>query len=643
MTQIFRHRKILIITVFTVIIAFMIAFAAIWLLYQNARQDMYNRLNDIAVNEKVSIEIWTNVYQKNEEEIIAHLRLEKKNGAVIGRSGEIVIARPANDSLEFIISRKMEIYRIPVNYSLATPMQRAINHESGYLIGRDYEGYKVYAAYTFVEKINWGIVAKIPVAEVNRPYFVSISIVFFLTLLLVTFLSYLLIKTTNPILDKLLNNERLLIAARENAEASEKVVRMQKDEIEFNNARLESLLKISQYSTSSIQDLLDYALNEAIKLTGSKIGYIYFYEEKTKQFILNTWSKEVMNECRVQNPETVYDLDKTGCWGEAVRQRKPIIINDYEAENHLKKGLPEGHVTLKTFMTVPIFVGTSIVAVAGLANKQNGYDNADTVQLTLLMDSVWKIAHRIYMEIDLRNANDKLKELNATKDKFFSIISHDLKSPFTSLLGITEVLLENHRTLKPDEIEEYFSHLNEASKSTLELLDNLLTWAQSQTGRLELSQSKVNLKVLTTDITRLLQTFARDKKIMLINTIDKDIWVWADPNMLTTVLRNLIQNAVKYTRSKGSVTIGVTVIKEFAEIWVADTGIGMTDKGLNSLFRIGENVSMPGTNNERGTGLGLILCRDFVEKHGGTIRAESETGMGSRFYFTMPLYTRQAT
>lgn len=604
---------------------------------------MYNRLNDIAVNEKVSIEIWTNVYQKNEEEIIAHLRLEKKNGAVIGRSGEIVIARPANDSLEFIISRKMEIYRIPVNYSLATPMQRAINHESGYLIGRDYEGYKVYAAYTFVEKINWGIVAKIPVAEVNRPYFVSISIVFFLTLLLVTFLSYLLIKTTNPILDKLLNNERLLIAARENAEASEKVVRMQKDEIEFNNARLESLLKISQYSTSSIQDLLDYALNEAIKLTGSKIGYIYFYEEKTKQFILNTWSKEVMNECRVQNPETVYDLDKTGCWGEAVRQRKPIIINDYEAENHLKKGLPEGHVTLKTFMTVPIFVGTSIVAVAGLANKQNGYDNADTVQLTLLMDSVWKIAHRIYMEIDLRNANDKLKELNATKDKFFSIISHDLKSPFTSLLGITEVLLENHRTLKPDEIEEYFSHLNEASKSTLELLDNLLTWAQSQTGRLELSQSKVNLKVLTTDITRLLQTFARDKKIMLINTIDKDIWVWADPNMLTTVLRNLIQNAVKYTRSKGSVTIGVTVIKEFAEIWVADTGIGMTDKGLNSLFRIGENVSMPGTNNERGTGLGLILCRDFVEKHGGTIRAESETGMGSRFYFTMPLYTRQAT
>jgi len=643
MTQIFRHRKILIITVFTVIIAFMIAFAAIWLLYQNARQDVYNRLNDIAVNEKVSIEIWTNVYQKNEEEIIAHLRLEKKNGAVIGRSGEIVIARPANDSLEFIISRKMEIYRIPVNYSLATPMQRAINHESGYLIGRDYEGYKVYAAYTFVEKINWGIVAKIPVAEVNRPYFVSISIVFFLTLLLVTFLSYLLIKTTNPILDKLLNNERLLIAARENAEASEKVVRMQKDEIEFNNARLESLLKISQYSTSSIQDLLDYALNEAIKLTGSKIGYIYFYEEKTKQFILNTWSKEVMNECRVQNPETVYDLDKTGCWGEAVRQRKPIIINDYEAENHLKKGLPEGHVTLKTFMTVPIFVGTSIVAVAGLANKQNGYDNADTVQLTLLMDSVWKIAHRIYMEIDLRNANDKLKELNATKDKFFSIISHDLKSPFTSLLGITEVLLENHRTLKPDEIEEYFSHLNEASKSTLELLDNLLTWAQSQTGRLELSQSKVNLKVLTTDITRLLQTFARDKKIMLINTIDKDIWVWADPNMLTTVLRNLIQNAVKYTRSKGSVTIGVTVIKEFAEIWVADTGIGMTDKGLNSLFRIGENVSMPGTNNERGTGLGLILCRDFVEKHGGTIRAESETGMGSRFYFTMPLYTRQAT
>jgi len=349
-----------------------------------------------------------------------------------------------------------------------------------------------------------------------------------------------------------------------------------------------------------------------------------------------------MHQCTVQDPQTVYDLDKTGCWGEAVRQRKPIIINDYEAGSPYIKGIPEGHVKLKTFLTVPIIVDNNIVAVAGVANKSTGYENYDALQLSLLMDSVWKITHRINMENDLRETNKTLTELNATKDKLFSIISHDLKSPFTALLALTEALMEDQKNnLDGKKREGYFSGIYNVTKSTLELLENLLTWARSQTGNLSSNPSGINLKqLMPDDIINLMDAAARNKKIALINTIKEDIWVWADQNMLNTILRNLISNSIKFTRENGTISVSVSSVNGFAELCVADTGVGMNSKTLDSLFSIGDNNSTPGTANERGTGLGLILCKDFVEKQGGQIRVESKPDNGSRFYFTIPLQNR---
>lgn len=163
------------------------------------------------------------------------------------------------------------------------------------------------------------------------------------------------------------------------------------EEILRNEARLEGLLRIAQYEATSIQDLLDYALEEAIKLTDSQLGYIYLYDDRRKEFTLNTWSKEVMRECSIRDMPTIYQLEETGIWGEAVRQAKPIIVNDFQSPHPLKKGYPEGHAHLYTYMTVPVFSSDRIVAVAGVANKQDDYDTSDVRQLTLLMDSVWRI------------------------------------------------------------------------------------------------------------------------------------------------------------------------------------------------------------------------------------------------------------
>lgn len=177
-----------------------------------------------------------------------------------------------------------------------------------------------------------------------------------------------------------------------------------------NEARLESLLRISQHHAPSIQELLDFALHEAIVLTESKIGYIFQYDENKKQFTLNTWSREVMKQCTIADPQTVYQLEKTGIWGEAVRQARPIIVNDFHVAHPLKKGYPEGHAPLHKYMTVPILVDDHVVGVVGVANKETDYDNSDVRQLTLLMDSVWKIADRKRAEQALQAANQQVDE-----------------------------------------------------------------------------------------------------------------------------------------------------------------------------------------------------------------------------------------
>ena len=183
------------------------------------------------------------------------------------------------------------------------------------------------------------------------------------------------------------------------------------NDLKQNNSRLAALFEIFQYESSNIQEFLDFALEKALFITESKIGYIYFYSEEKKEFTLNSWSKEVMNECTIQDTQVIYQLDKTGIWGEAVRQRKPILLNDYPAIDLLKKGYPEGHAHLKRFLTIPIFNGKEIVAVVGAANKESDYSEKDILQLQLLMDAVWKVVFKQQAEHLLIESEERYRAL----------------------------------------------------------------------------------------------------------------------------------------------------------------------------------------------------------------------------------------
>ncbi len=232
--------------------------------------------------------------------------------------------------------------------------------------------------------------------------------------------------------------------------------------------------------------------------------------------------------------------------------------------------------------------------------------------------------------------NEQLKELNSTKDKFFSIIGHDLKGPLNSLTSFSQLLINHTASLTEEEIRTIAKDLDKSLKNLYELLENLLGWARSQTGRLEFKPEKFRIAEVIRENVQLLKKAALNKKIKVELTVDDEVHVFADKNSVRTVVRNLISNAIKFTNEEGVITIFVDEWKDNVEIGVHDTGVGMPPEIREKIFDISAKHSTLGTNNEKGTGLGLILCKEFVERNNGHISVESEVNTGSTFKFTLP-------
>jgi signal transduction histidine kinase len=230
--------------------------------------------------------------------------------------------------------------------------------------------------------------------------------------------------------------------------------------------------------------------------------------------------------------------------------------------------------------------------------------------------------------------------MNISKDKLFSIIAHDLGSPLNSILLSSGFLEKKYQTLEEEEVRDLLHQIYENTDHIAKLLDNLLKWAVSQLGKLEVELETLDLSQLTEDTIELMMSTAREKNIHLVSHINKNTLAHADKRMVETILRNLLSNAIKYTENGGEVHVFSKPDKNFLEIAVADSGVGIPTDKLNSLFDLGVHNSTRGTAGEKGTGLGLVLCKEFVEKNLGTIRVEkntnNETCTGTRVTFTLP-------
>jgi signal transduction histidine kinase len=251
---------------------------------------------------------------------------------------------------------------------------------------------------------------------------------------------------------------------------------------------------------------------------------------------------------------------------------------------------------------------------------------------------IYDITERKKVEIEVKEKNEKLQKLNSEKDKFFSIIAHDLKSPFNSILGFSDILVERIREKNYSGIDKYAKIIQLSSNKAMDLLTNLMEWSQSQTGRMEFNPEYFELVELIKDTELLLTGVLEQKSISILESFPSIALVFADKKMISTVLRNLISNAIKFTYPEGKIIISVEQKQSEFLVSVSDTGVGITKANIEKLFRINENYSTTGTQNEQGTGLGLILCKEFLVKHGGKIWVDSEVDKGSTFYFTIPSF-----
>jgi signal transduction histidine kinase len=335
----------------------------------------------------------------------------------------------------------------------------------------------------------------------------------------------------------------------------------------------------------------------------------------------------------------------------------PIMISDYimpglKGDELLEKVHDISPKTLNILLTGQ----ASVDGIGNAINKGNLYRfipkpwDANDLALTVTeaiksYDNSIKLEKRTQeleeltktLELKVEERTEELQIANKTKDKFFSIIAHDLKNPFNYLIGMTGIINEYMDSMEPEELKELIGKLQESAKNAFNLLQNLLDWARSQRDALQMNPAPVSINLIVTNSITPLLDLALEKDIVISNKIDTETKVLVDEYMITTVVRNIVSNAIKYTRNNGEVSFTSNEKDGMMTISVTDNGVGMSERILGKLFKIGENVTVKGTKDEGGTGLGLILCAEFISKHKGKIWAESKEGEGSTFHFSIPI------
>ncbi len=289
-------------------------------------------------------------------------------------------------------------------------------------------------------------------------------------------------------------------------------------------------------------------------------------------------------------------------------------------------------------LALPLRIGDEMIGVLDIQSEQPAAFSDDDQKV------LQTLANQIAIAIRNVRLYEVERKINADKDKFFSIISHDLRGPFTSLLGNAQLMLSTADELCADDIRHMSSAIFNGAKSALNLLDNLLTWSRMQRGSIDFFPQQLSLNMLVQKTIDLLEQMAADKNIDLENAIEDELVAYADKNMVDTVIRNLTGNALKFTPRGGSVTILAQQQNSsngkspaLVQISVVDTGVGMNPNDMDKLFRLDTNHSTLGTEKEQGTGLGLIICKEMVERNGGQIWMESEAGKGTKVQFTLPI------
>ncbi|MCK4698989.1 MAG: PAS domain-containing protein, partial [Bacteroidales bacterium] len=389
-----------------------------------------------------------------------------------------------------------------------------------------------------------------------------------------------------------------LVEMRNQLKESRKAIQSQAELLIEKNRELEKLSIVASETDNAIM-IMDWRGNLEWINEGLTRLYGYTYE----QFVSEV-GHNILNFSMNPKIETIFK--------KCISEKKSIVYTSHEQTRSGKR----------------IWAQTTLTPILDRDNE--------VIMLIAIDSDISKIK---LAESKISAQRDNLEKLNAAKDKFFSIIAHDLKNPFSVLLSVTTSLSEGFDDLSETDKNMSINRINKSVTLLYNLLENLLQWSMSQTGRLKYSPEKNDLYLLVFHNISLLKMNAEKRNIKIINNLKDGLSVFVDMDMINTVIRNLISNAIKFNVDGGTIEINALQKNNMIEIEIKDTGIGLTDEDIEKLFRIDiKNTSIGSGNKEKGTGIGLIICKEFVEKNGGQIRVSSEIGKGSNFCFTVPIF-----
>ncbi len=403
---------------------------------------------------------------------------------------------------------------------------------------------------------------------------------------------------------------------------------------ELSRSRLEI---IEDSEGMPVKELIQKTIDEAERITDSRIGFFHFVNEDDRTITSQQWSTKTKEFYYLADSQEMhYPIEEADIRADCAREKKVKIYNEFDRQTNLK-GLPKGHTALTRMLTVPVMRGGKAVAILGVGNKGIKYDEYDVTAVSHLADLAWDLTEKKISQEELKISENKLRKLNDEKDRFFSIIAHDLRSPFTAFLGITEIMSENIYNMTLQEIRQYLLRINSEASNLFNLLTNLLEWSMSQRNLKTVRKETINLRDIVKNSIEVMKENSERKEIKIDLSIPDDRTVYIDRSMFETVVRNLISNAIKYTKRGGSIRVFCSGSDNgYSEICVEDSGIGMDEETIQKVFNIAEKTKRKGTEGELSTGLGLPICKDLLEKNGGSISITSETDKGTKIFVTVP-------
>jgi PAS domain S-box-containing protein len=387
-------------------------------------------------------------------------------------------------------------------------------------------------------------------------------------------------------------------------------------------------------STSNLDELLKLIHQSLMKVVYAENCFVALFNKRTGLFSFPYFEDKIDS---TPDPTTM----TRSCSAYVFRTGNPFLYTD-----ELLKQLEEKNEVEKVGSASPSWIGiplqtpSKIIGVLVLQHyeKENVYSDRDLKFLTSIGSQIAIAIERKKSEEEIVLKNEMLQAINAEKDKFFSIIAHDLRGPLSSFVAATQIITEEIQNMSIDEIKEITLSMKTSATGIYNLLENLLEWSRLRRGGMNFIPEKINLRKKVLDCVDVLSESAHKKEIEIEVTIPDDIEILADNHMFDAIVRNLVSNALKFTTKGGKIALSSLINKRgFVEVSIKDNGIGMPAELRDKLFKLSEKTNRPGTNGEISTGLGLLLCKEFIEKNGGKIWVESEVGQGSTFHFSLPV------